>query len=500
MLRYRIPAGVEPVYSEGQVSLRTRQGGRVLIDRTVLELWQAADQHNLPETLAAFSSPAAHPLQTRAGLACLAEAGLIEREGYIRQKPASSKPGAERVSVVIVSYNSTAWLEGCLNSLQAQTLAPFEIIIIDNASQDDSAGWIKKNRPEVKLVRLERTVSLACAINTGIHSASGDSYLLLNPDIQLAPDAIAQMAQVAQTNPKCAGVAAKLRLLWAPQFLNGLGNLVGPVSWGTDIGLGHLDLGQFDARGTLPSACFAATLIPSQAINDLGGLDEQFPLYYEDSEWCYRARLWGYTIQAAPAALVYHAFSGRVPNENRDNLSPARLRRVVFGRLNFITKINGPGYLLRFGFNFCLEDLARLLLAVVRGRWSTARAILQGWQDYFQALPALRRRRREIQSHRQMSDRVLYQLQRQTPAPSIRQGMPLLTWDQICSHYARLIYTGQTVELPELEDLEPDDYARARKISQVPALERVRQIWQSEGAGALLHRLGKGVQWRIMQM
>ncbi len=75
-----------------------------------------------------------------------------------------------------------------------------------------------------------------------------------------------------------------------------------------------------------------------------------------------------------------------------------------------------------------------------------------------------------------------------------------MTWDLICSHYARLIYAGQTVELPELEDLGADDYARARKISQAPVLERVRRIWQNEGPGALLHRVGKGVQWRIMQM
>jgi GT2 family glycosyltransferase len=500
MLRYRIPAGVEPVYSKEHVMLRTREGGRVMIDRRVLKLWQAADQHDLPEILTGAGSSNAHPLQIRVGLACLAEAGLIEREGYSRQPAVSSLPGDERVSVVIVSYNSTAWLESCLNSLQSQTQPPLEIIIVDNASQDGSVGWIDKNRPEVKLVRLERTVALAHAINSGLRTASGDFYLVLNPDTQLEPEAIAQMVQVARKNPKCGAVAAKLRLLWSPHFLNGLGNLVGPVSWGTDMGLGHLDLGQFDGWEALPSACFAATLIPRWAIDELGWLDEQFLLYYEDSEWCYRARLLGDTVLAAPAALVYHAFSGRVPNENRESLSPAKLRRVVFGRLNFITKINGPGYFIRFGFNYCLEDLARFFLAAVRGRWSTARAIVQGWQDYFYFLPDLRKRRREIQTHRRLSDRALYQLQSQAPAPFIRQGLPLLTWDTICSHYARLIYAGQTVELPELADLEPDDYASGRKISQVPVFMRVRQIWQGEGPAGLLHRLGKGVQWRIMQM
>jgi hypothetical protein len=282
--------------------------------------------------------------------------------------------------------------------------------------------------------------------------------------------------------------------------MNGLGNLVGPVSWGTDIGLGHLDLGQFDRWEELPSACFAATLIPVWAVKEVGWLDEQFPLYYEDSEWCYRARLLGYTVQAAPAALVYHAFSARIATENGASLTAAKIRRVVFGRLNFITKINGLSYFLRFVFIYCLEDLARFFLATLRGRWSVGRAILQGWQDYLHFFPELKNRRPEIQSRRLLSDRALYQLQRQAPAPFIRQGMPLLTWDAICSHYARLIYTGQTVELPELEGLDQDDYSSARETSQSPTMKRIGRIWRSEGPGALLHRLGKGVQWRIIQM
>ena len=363
MIEYCIPPGVEPVYLNKQVLLSTPQGGRVTIDRMVLSLWQAADQHNLSEILARFHSLPANPFHIRAGLACLAEAGLIERKGYSRPSLVGDIACNDRVSVVIVSYNSLDWLGNCLDSLQTQTLAPTEIIVVDNASQDQSADWIETQRPEIRLIRLEQSVSLAQAINTGLRSASGDYYLLLNPDVQLATDAIAQMLPVAKKYPHCAAIAAKLGLLWAPHFLNGLGNLVGPISWGTDIGLGHLDLGQFDSWQELPSACFAATLIPAKAIADVGYLDEQFPLYYEDSEWCYRARLFGYTVEAAPAARIYHAFSGRLPNQKNESLSPFKLRRVVFGRLNFITKLNGPGYLLRFMFNYCLEDIAPFLFS-----------------------------------------------------------------------------------------------------------------------------------------
>jgi GT2 family glycosyltransferase len=499
MIDYRIPPGVEPIYMNKQVLLSTPQGGRVMIDRMVLQLWQAANQHTLPEILAFFQSHPSDPLYIRAGLTCLAEAGLIERNGISQAVPVTDLSSDARVAVVIVSYNSRDWLGNCLDSLAAQSHTPFEIIIVDNGSQDQSADWIEQNRPEIRLIHLEQPVALAQAINTGLRSISAEYYLLLNPDVHLAKDAIAQMVQVAKGYPDCAAVAAKLRLLWAPHFLNGLGNLVGPISWGSDIGLGHLDLGQFDNWKELPSACFAAALIPAKALEEVGYLDEQFPLYYEDSEWCYRARLFGYTIQAAPAALVYHAYSGRVPKEKKGSLSASKLKNVVFGRLNFITKLNGSGYLLRFLLNYCLEDIARFSLAAIQGRRDMAEAIVHGWQAYLRSLDALKKRREENQARRQLSNRRLYQLQRQAPKPFIKQGFPLLTWDDICFHYSPLIYAGLTCELPELEGLDKDECARARRLSRSLTMQRIGHIWRNEGLAGLLHRIGKAVQWRIMQ-
>jgi|GEM_PF-1331810 len=515
MIRYHIPPGVETIHSDQHILLSTQPGGRVMVDRMILQLWQTAHQRCPAEILAEFRPSVAHPFHLLAGLACLAEAGLLERSGDSCPAPVKevnhSTASGCRISVVIVSYNSRAWLNDCLDSLQAQNLAPFEIILIDNGSQDGSADWIEQRHPDVRLIRLPQPTSLAHAINTGLRSASGDFYLLLNPDTRLASDALAQIVQIAHQNPHCAAVAAKLRLLWTPQFLNGLGNLVGPISWGADIGLGHLDLGQFDQCSELPSACFAAALLPAEVIEAVGLLDEQFPLYFEDSEWCYRARLMGYTIQAAPRALVYHAFSGRTPAEASASLAPAKLRRVVYGRLNFNTKINAWGYFLRFWIYYRLEDLARLCLAGLRGQSPPARAILLGWQDYQAAWPELIKRRRQVQSQRCLSNRQLYRLQRQAPAPMVQQGIPQLTWDGVCSHYARLILNGQTRALPEFSDFQADELTKATlsaarqrcslpSASQVTLLRRVQLILRYEGPGALLRRMAKGVQWRLMQM
>jgi GT2 family glycosyltransferase len=251
-------------------------------------------------------------------------------------------------------------------------------IVVDNGSSDDSSGWLQANYPGVRLIQLDESNSLAYCINRGIAAATGDYFLILNPDLRLDPDAIAQMVKGTQDDPQCAAVAAKLRLMWAPAFLNGLGNYVAAFSWGTDNGLGHLDLGQFDRIERSPSACFAATLVPRLAWNAIGPVDEGFPMYYEDTEWSYRARLLGYVVRAAPKAIIYHAFGGRTPSDQNSRLEPAKLRRVVYGRLRFALKLIRSPLLGRFLRNYLLEDAANFIRAVGRGDLASMGAYT-GW-------------------------------------------------------------------------------------------------------------------------
>jgi len=239
--------------------LSTAQGGLIYTDRKVIDIWNAAanDLSSLGEGTPA--SDHGKKLITRAVLACLVEAGLLERQGDEQDSsPAITVPTGALVSVIIVCHNSLDWLKICLPSLKAQKYSPIETIIVDNESQEKTLEWLQDNHPDVKLYRLDRPGSLASAINFGITKASGDFFLLLNPDTQLEPDSISELLGEALKDPQCAAVAAKLKFLWAPSFLNGLGNYVGGISWGTDSALGHLDLGQFDRWKDLPSACFAA--------------------------------------------------------------------------------------------------------------------------------------------------------------------------------------------------------------------------------------------------
>lgn len=490
----------------------------MVVDPDVLAVWRSAQGRSLDEILS--GPPLTCDLdELRAALACLAEAGLLERHPSgidsvgthpetIAAQPSSASlpaPVAEsvcdqrRVSVILVGFQSRVWLEGSLGSLQAQTCPPLDIIFVDNASQDGSADWVAAHYPQVQIIRLAQPQSLASALNLGIQAARGDYYCLLNPDLRLAPGALASMVQVAQNHPSCAAVAAKLRLLFTPAFLNGLGNFVGAFSWGSDCALGHLDLGQFEAWDELPSACFAAALIPASVVRSVGPLDETFPMYYEDSEWCYRARLLGYSIRAAPAAVVYHAFGGQTASKEPREISAHKLRCVVYGRLRFISLLNGSQTLRHFLIRYVLEDLLRASLALFSFRFQIIAAYSRAWADFRRDLTALRHRRREIQSLRKCTDAEIYRLQKGLPQPSIWKGLPVLTWDVICRQYLPLIAGGQIRPLPEFTGLEVSPVAPRRKYL-IDLGRRVVRLWRAGGPGWLFYWLVKDVQWRLMQV
>jgi GT2 family glycosyltransferase len=449
MIDYRIPEGVEASTLHNRFILSTPQGGRVAVDALLLSLWKYADGRPLHEILTHFRAEGTTSVTIRAGLACLTEAGLLGRDRESVARPFKQMAGP-LVSVVVVAYNSRQWLDECFSSLFSQTYTPLEIIVVDNASSDGSADWVKIHYPLVKLLHLDKAQSFAGATNRGIAAAQGEYFLLLNPDVRLERDAVAQMVEVVRADPHCAAAGAKLKFLWAPAFLNGMGNRVGPSSWGEDNAWGHLDLGQFDDWKELPSACYAATLIPRAAWERVGPADEDFQMYYEDSEWSYRARLLGLKIRAAPKAVVYHAFGGRTPTGEADHLSPSKLRNVVYGRLRFAIKLIDK-YLYRFLWNYLWEDWSNLTHSLIRMDWATANAYLEGWSDLFRDLPSLRSKRRSLKARRTISDETLLDLQRNIPMTLAWHGLPELNWQLIQHHYLPLIRSGRTRPMPEFE-------------------------------------------------
>ena len=452
MITYHHADGVKPDTLHGRPALALPREGRVAVDDQVMRVWTTANGRDLDAITASCSASPADATFVRAAVACLAEGGLLERReaGQRVIPPAPELPPSTgpAVSAVVITH-TTQWLEGCLGSLVAQRYSPLEVILVDNFSKDNVPAWVAERFPTVRVIRLPDGKTFAQAVNTGVAASSGKYVAILNPDIELDPNAIAECVRVAEADPGAAAVAAKLMFWWAPSFLNGIGNRVDERSWGTDNFIGHLDLGQFDSLKEVPSVCFAATLVRRTAWDAIGPADEAFPLYYEDAEWSYRARLLGYGTIAAPRAVVRHVFGYKVRGGEESDLTPRKLAMAAYGRLRFTLKLfTGPLRRL-FVRNYLAEDRANAAAFARAGNWAGVRAYASAWRRIAGQLASIRQDNRRLQASARLRTEDLVAGQQQMAAGLLWSGVPDLSRAVIETHYLPLLSAGRGRQVPE---------------------------------------------------
>ena len=433
-MRYYHPPGSDGVAGADH-RLRHPRGGWVATDSALFRLWQVAHRRTPSEIAHALGTDSpipSHLLQPSLDVLCLA--GLLESDLAESADLSSSEASSEDenhlphplISVIIVNYNGREHLPDCLESLARQKYPSLEIIVVDNGSTDDSLPFIEAHHPTVRILPLGENLGFSVANNRGIAAAEGDWFFLLNNDTVLTPTCLRELVRVGVGQDRVAAVVPKMRFWTLPAFINGIGNRVGPQSWGSDNFIGYLDLGQFDEVREVPSACFGAALLSRKAVEAVGPLDPAYFLYYEDADWSYRARSQGYRILAAPRAVLYHKFGASV----RRLSDELKLTLVVRNRLRYTLKNLTWRQALRFLSGYAFEDLVGLGGAIYRRRGRTAGAYLYAWIQFLTAIPSILAARRQVQRRRVVGDEAL-RPPTPIPPPQMRGSMPLLTLESV---------------------------------------------------------------------
>lgn len=244
------------------------------------------------------------------------------------------------ISVIIANYNGSKFLEICLPSLERQSFKNFEVIIVDNGSTDASKDYVRTYHPAFLFI--SNTVNtFASANNVGMRRARGSLFFILNNDVEIDPFCLQKLAETAQEDVDEVG-------MWAPKILNfyrreeidSVGLAFYPDGLSRGRGRLEIDNHQFDCKEEVffPSGC--ASLFRRELIEQVGGYDEDFEFYVEDSDLGYRARLAGWKCMYVPDAHVYHMYSVSL-----GKYSPKKVYLVERNRVWFVVKLLPLPYL-----------------------------------------------------------------------------------------------------------------------------------------------------------
>lgn len=221
------------------------------------------------------------------------------------------------VSVIIVNWNGAQYLPTCLSALIQQTYTPLEIVIVDNASTDDSCQVIEMFQHRHQELRALTLIKNTCNAgfcrgnNQGIQHAHGEFILLLNADVTLTPDFIAHLVHLMSSDPMIGITLGKLVSGDDPTIFDSTGIVILKNRRALDRGQYEKDHGQYDVReevfGASGAAClYRKTMLEQIAFSEQEYLDEVFFAYKEDVDLAWRARLAGWTCVYTPEAVGTH--------------------------------------------------------------------------------------------------------------------------------------------------------------------------------------------------
>jgi len=214
---------------------------------------------------------------------------------------------AKRVTAVIVTYQSGGTIAAALDQLKGSGVA---VVVVDNASSDGTADLIERSHPWVTLVRSGENLGFGRGCNLGFTHVVTPYVLMLNPDAVMSAESVDTLVAWMESHPKAAIAAPAIiendRSLQAAGLLTTPGTLIRSALGARDTYPDRRTIEPGAAPFRTPWVCGAAMLIRSDIYRALGGFDERFFLYFEETDLCRRAAAGGYEIWAVGESTARH--------------------------------------------------------------------------------------------------------------------------------------------------------------------------------------------------
>jgi len=252
----------------------------------------------------------------------------------------SPNPTHPSVSVIILNYNGKQFLQSCLQSVLNDPYQPKEILLVDNASTDGSLEEAEPFRDRILLIRNPQNYGFPRGCNEGIKRSQGEIIVLLNIDTEVRPGWLTELIEPFLLDSTIGITGSKL-LFPEGNRIQFAGGGMRPNGLTFHEGYGQVDEGQYDEAREVEYITGASMAIRRNVLERLGGLDEGFPLYFEDLDLCFRAHQQGWRVWYQPRSVVYHFETYGTPKH-----SFTYYYKYHRGRIRFLLKNFGARYFL----------------------------------------------------------------------------------------------------------------------------------------------------------
>lgn len=297
-----------------------------------------------------------------------------------------------RASVIVPNYNGLRYLPTCFDALRRQSYRDFELIMVDDASSDDSVAWTRAHFPEVTLVILPRNSGMAVACNQGAAAARGDILAMLNNDTEAEPGWLEALVCALDERPQAGAAASKMLLFDRRNILHTTGDIMGTDAIPRNRGVWERDNGQYDCAQEVFGGCGGGVAYRRAAWEEVGGFDQELFMYLEDVDLAWRLQLAGWEAIFAPRARLYHHLSAT---------SGGTLSSFLTGRNTiWVMAKDLPGPLWRRHWPKIVGAQLKITLEALRAwRGAEARARLRGQLAGLAGLPKMWPKRKVVQAN-----------------------------------------------------------------------------------------------------
>lgn len=314
--------------------------------------------------------------------------------------------GHPGVTVVIPHSNGEDLLRRCLLALGKTQYPATEVLVVDNGSTDGSVSMMRREFPEVRIIRSPKNLGFAAGCNLGIRASDTPFIALLNNDAEVTPGWLIPLVRFALGNRRAAALQPKILSLKDPGRFDYSGAAGGEIDiFGYPFARGRLfetlekDTGQYNQTDRVFWASGAACLLRRSALERVGCLDEHFFAHMEEIDLNWRMQRAGYSVWAVPEAVVFHQTGG--------TLGQGSLRKMGLNHRNNILMLlkNVPGVTLAWliPLRLCLEMIT-VAGSLLTGRFKRAAAVVWGIAGVPGKLPAALKERRRVKNSTQVTE------------------------------------------------------------------------------------------------